>query len=415
MTIDRLRAIEMHRRAKGKIGVFPTINVRNEEELGMAYLPGSAAPSLAIEEEPALSFELTGKGNRIAVVTDGSSITGVGDISALASLPALEGKSLLYKLFGGIDAIPIAMDTKDADAIIYATQMIAPAFGAIALDDIAAPRTFTVLRELRSRLALPVFADDEQGTAVVVCAALFNALTVTKLPAEQTRIVVCGAGATGIAVTHLLLKAGFGDIVVLNSSGILGEGNPRMDNIQQEAASETNPRKVRGGLAEAVKGAHVFIGLARGGILSADLVRTMAPSPILFPMALPEPEISPEEAIAAGAAVIGTGLYDYDNVLQSLQAFPGIMRGVLDVQATMVSDGMLLAASRALAAAVDRRRLAARYIVPELFSDEVTPRIAEAVAQAAIEEGHARLTVSPGHVYDKTWQRLYGNSRQKNS
>ena len=413
MTIDRLRALEMHRRARGKIGIFPTINVRNEEELALAYLPGSVAPSLSIEEEPALSFDLTGKGNRIAVVTDGSAITGLGDISALASLPALEGKSLLYKLFGDIDAIPIALDSKITDDIIYATELIAPAFGAIALDDIAAPRTFTVLRELRSRLALPVFADDEQGMAVVVCAALHNALTVTERDRTSCRVVVCGAGATGVAVTHLLIKAGFTDIVVLNSTGILGPENAVMDHVQEEMAARTNPRGVRGGLAEALKGAHAFIGLSRGAVLSAAMVRTMAPSPLLFPLALPAPELSPAEAAAAGAAVIGTGLYDYDNVLQSLQAFPGIMRGVLDVQATMVSDGMLLAAARALADTVDRRRLSARTIVPELFSDEVTPRIAEAVAQKAIEEGQARLLLPPNHVYERSWQRLYGNSRRK--
>lgn len=408
MTVDRMRALEMHRRARGKIGVFPTVNVRNEEELGLAYLPGSVAPSLAIEEEPSLSFELTGKGNRIAVVTDGSAITGLGDISALASLPALEGKSLLYKLFGDVDAIPIALDSKETEDIIYAIQMIAPTFGAIALDDIATPRTFTVLRELRSRLALPVFADDEQGMAVVVCASLQNALTVTEREVADCRIVVCGAGATGIAVTHLLLKAGYKDIIMLNSSGILGPENAMMDHMQEEMAAQTNPRGTKGGLAEAVKGAHVFIGLSRGNVLSGELVKTMAPSPIILPLALPEPEIAPEEAVAAGAAIVGTCLYEYDNTLQSLQAFPGIMRGVLDVQATMVSDGMLLAAASALALAVDRRRLTQRHIIPEFFCDEVTPRIAEAVAQKAIEEGYARTALPVNEVYERTWQRLYG-------
>lgn len=413
MTIDRLRALEMHRRARGKIGIFPTINVRNEEELALAYLPGSVAPSLAIEEDPSLSFELTGKGNRIAVITDGSSITGLGDISALASLPALEGKSLLYKLFADIDAIPIAIDSKISQDIVITTRLIAPAFGAIALDDIASPRGHAVLRELRSHLDLPVFTDDEQGMAVVVYAALQNALKVTERDHASCRIVICGAGATGVAVAQLLLKAGFGDIVILNKSGILGPGNTVMDHVQEELAGKTNPRGVQGELAQALKGAHVFIGLSQGDVLSADLIRTMAPSPIIFPLALPTPEIAPEEAIAAGAAVVGTGLFGHDNVLQSLQAFPGIMRGVLDVQATIVSDGMLLAAGQALAEAVDRRILSPHIIIPELFSDEVTPRIAEAVAQTAIAEGQARLVHAPNQVYERTWQRLYGSSQRK--
>lgn len=409
MIIDDMKAIDIHRRARGKIGVFPTINVRNEEELAQIYLPGSIPPSRAIQEDPSRSFELSGKGNRIAVVTDGSSILGLGNVGARASLPVLEGKCLLYKIFADIDAIPICLDSQSNSDILSACRLFSPSFGAIALDDIASPRALTILRELRSKLAIPVFCDDEQGTAVLVLAALKNALEVAGKKLDEAKIVLCGAGSSGIASLHLLLKAGLKNIVVLNSSGILGPGNETMDHIQEEYAAQTNPEGLSGGMEDAIKGADVFIGLSTGGVLNRDLIRMMAEDPIILALALPEPEISPEEARAAGARLVGTGLYEYPNALTNLHAFPGIMRGLLDVNATMVTDGMLLTAADALASVIDRRRLSAKHFMPDVFCDEVAPRVAEAIAQKAIEEGTARNTFPAGAIYERTWQRIWGN------
>lgn len=409
MIIDDIKALDIHRRVRGKIGVFPTISVRNEEELAQIYLPGSIPPSRAIQKDPSLCFELTGKGNRIAVVTDGSAIVGMGNMGARASLPVLEGKCLLYKLFGDIDAIPMSIDSQSNSDILSVCRLISPNFGAIALDDIASPRSVTVLRELRPKLAIPVFCDDEQGTGVLVLAALKNALEVAGKTIENSKIVICGAGSSGIVALHLLLLAGARNLIVLNSSGILGPDNDKMDHIQAEYAPQTNPEGIRGGLMEAIKGADAFVGLSTGGVLKAEHIREMADDPVIFAMALPEPEITPEEAHAAGARIVGTGLYGYPNVLTNLHAFPGIMRGLLDVNATMVTDGMLLTAAEALSSTVSRRRMGPNKFLPDIFCDETGPRIAEAVAQNAMEEGTARNSFSPGVVYERTWQRLWGN------
>lgn len=413
MVIDDIKALDIHRRARGKVGVFPTINVRNEEELAQIYLPGSIPPSRAIQADSARCFEFTGKGNRIGVVTDGSAILGLGNVGPRAALPVLEGKCLLYKIFADIDAIPLCLDSQTNSDIISACRLLSPSFGGIALDDIASPRALTILRELRKKLAIPVFCDDEQGTGVLVLAALKNALTLAGKKVEESKVVVCGAGSSGIAAIHLLLKAGATNLVVLNSSGILGPDNEQMDHIQAEYALKTNPEGLRGGLAEAIKGADAFVGLSTGGVLRREHIKLMANDPVVLALALPEPEITPEEARAAGVRLLGTGNYDDPNTLTNLHAFPGIMRGLLDVNATMVTDGMLLTAADALASVLDRRRLQPNHFVPDIFCDEVAPRVAEAVAQKAIEEGTARNVFAPGVVYEKTWQRIWGNGGRR--
>lgn len=333
MTIDRIRALELHRKARGKIKIYPSMNVQNEDDLAMAYVPGSVPAALSIAEDPLLSYDYTGRGNRIAVVTDGSAVLGLGDVGPHAALPVMEGKCLLFKLFGDINAFPICLDTRDPQDVVHCVRLLAPTVGGINIEDIASPNTFTVVRALRDSLDIPVLCDDQQGTAVLVLAALVNALGLVEKKLETTRIVVMGAGAAGVATADLLLKAGARNLICLNSSGILNEANPRMDHIQTELALRTNPEGLKGGAAEALEGADVFIGLSRSRALEAEQVRRMAPRSVVFSLALPEPEISYEAAVAAGAEVVATGAGESHNSMPNLHAFPGIMRGALDVRA----------------------------------------------------------------------------------
>ncbi|MDO9508592.1 MAG: malic enzyme-like NAD(P)-binding protein [Thermovirgaceae bacterium] len=409
MPVDRTRAMELHRKAKGKIKIYPTINIHNEEDLAMAYIPGSVPPALAIQKDEGMSYELTGRGNRIAVVTDGSAVLGLGSVGPHAALPVIEGKCLLFKLFGDVNAIPVCLDTQDAEDIIHFCTIMAPTFGGINIEDICSPKTFSIVRELRTRVNIPVLCDDQHGTAVVVLAGIWNALEVQGRKLEEIQIVINGAGAAGIATAELLLKAGATNITVLNSAGILSENNPMMNHIQQDLSTRTNPDKRQGGLEQAIAGANLFIGLSRGGLFPAEFIKRMDKDPILLAMALPEPEILPEAAIAAGAAIVATGLSDCPNAMPNILSSPGIMRGLLDVRATLLNHNMLLAASRALADVVDRRRLGPQKIMPDVFSDEAAPRVAEAVGQAAIAEGYAAKEVPKGEIYNNLWQNLYGN------
>lgn len=409
MPIDKTRAMELHRKAKGKIKMYPTININNPEDLGMAYIPGSVAPALAIQEDPGLTYEYTGRGNRIAVITDGSAVLGLGDVGPHAALPVIEGKCLIFKLFGDVNAIPICLDCRDPEDIIHFATSMAPGIGGINIEDIVSPRTFTIVRELKSRVDIPVLCDDQHGTAVVALAGLWNALEVTGKKMEELAIVVNGAGAAGIAVTELLLSAGAKNVTVLNRSGILCESNPQMNHFQEELALRTNQENKCGTLDDAIQGADVFIGLSKGNLLTRDHVKSMAPDPIIFAMALPEPEITPEEAYSAGASIVATGLSDYPNTLPNLHSSPGIMRGLLDVRATVLNNEMLLAAARSLAEVVDRRRLSPQKITPDVFSDEVSPRVAEAVGQTAIKLGYAQLLLPEGEIYNNLWDTLYGN------
>jgi malate dehydrogenase (oxaloacetate-decarboxylating) len=408
MPIDRTRALELHRKARGKIKIYPTINIHNEEDMALAYIPGSVPPSLAIQQDEGMSYEYTGRGNRIAVISDGSAVLGLGNVGPYAALPVIEGKCLLFKLFGDVNALPMCLDTQDTEDIIHYCTLIAPTLGGINIEDVASPKTFTIVRELRHRLNIPVLCDDQHGTAVIVLAGIWNALEVQGRKLEDMKIVINGAGSAGIATAELLLEAGAAGITVLNSSGILCEENPRMNHVQQELAEKTNPEKRTGGLEKAIEGANIFIGLSRGGVFPAEYIKKMSGKAVIMAMALPEPEILPEEAVAAGAAIVATGGPGYSNAMPNTLSSPGIMRGLLDVRATVLNHNMLLAASRALANVVDRRRLGPDKIMPDIFCDEAAPRVAEAVGQAAIEEGFAAREVPKGEIYNNLWQNLYG-------
>ena len=408
MPIDRTRAIELHRKARGKIKIYPTINIHNEEEMALAYIPGSVPPALAIQQDEGMSFEYTGRGNRIAVVTDGSAVLGLGNVGPYAALPVIEGKCLLFKLFGDVNAYPLCVGSQDTEDILHFCALLAPTLGGINIEDISSPKAFTIVRELRNRINIPVLCDDQHGTAVIVLAGIYNALEVQGRKLEDMKIVINGAGSAGIATAELLLKTGAKDIVVLNSAGILGEDNPRMNHTQEELAEITNPGKITGGLDKAMEGANIFVGLSKGGVLPPGNIRLMSGDPVILAMALPEPEILPEEAIAAGAAIVATGGPGYQNAMPNSLSTPGIMRGLRDVRATVLNHTMLLAAARALADVVDRRRLGPGKIIPDIFCDETAPRVAEAVGQAAIAEGFATKEVPKGEIYNNLWQNLYG-------
>jgi len=411
MPLDRMRSLELHRKARGKIKIYPTVNIHSEEDLALAYVPGSVAPALAIQENVEKSFEYTGKGNRVAVISDGTAILGLGDVGPEAGMPVIEGKCLLFKLFGDVNAIPLCVNSpRNAEDIIHLAMMLAPNFGGINIEDISSPNTFTVVRELQNRLDIPVFCDDQQGTAVVVLAGLWNALEIVAKRLSEISIVICGAGAAGIATAELLFTAGAKNVTVLNSTGILGPENPNMNHVQEELSKKTNPEGRKGGIDAALRGADVLIGVSRGGVISQEAVASMNDRSIVFALALPEPEIDVEAARAAGAAVVATGLLrENANPMLNLHAFPGIMRGALDVRATTFTPGMFLAAAETLATAVDRRRLTPQHILPSVFSDEVAPRIAEAVAQTAVREGVAANPLPAGTVYNETWQRLFAH------
>jgi len=401
--------MELHRKARGKIKIYPTISIHNEEDLALAYIPGSVPPALEIQQDEGMSYEYTGRGNRIAVITDGSAVLGLGNVGPHAALPVMEGKCLLFKLFGDVNAIPVCLDTQDTDDIIHFCTLMAPTLGGINIEDVASPKTFTIVRELRSKINIPVLCDDQHGTAVIILAGIWNAMEVQGKKLEDVKVVVNGAGAAGIATSELLLRAGARNVVVLNSSGILNPDNQKMNHIQQELSEKTNPESIKGGLKEALEGAEVFIGLSKGGVFPAEYIKKMAKGPVIMAMALPEPEIIPEEAWAAGAGIVATGLANCPNAMPNTLSSPGIMRGLLDVRATLLNHNMLLAAARALADVVDRRRLGPGKIMPDVFCDESAPRVAEAVGQAAIAEGYAAKEVPKGEIYNNLWHTLYGN------
>jgi malate dehydrogenase (oxaloacetate-decarboxylating) len=408
VSVDRQKALELHRRARGKVKTYPTINIRNEDDLAIAYAQGSVYPALEIQEDHDRTYEYTGRGNRLAIISDGTAVLGMGDIGPHAALPVMEGKSLLFKNFGDISAIPMCIETHKTDEIIEFARHIAPSFGAIDIEDISSPATFDIVKALQS-IEIPVFSDDQQGTAAVVLAALTNALAVVGKKITEIKVVIQGAGAAGIAVADMLLYVGVPNVIVLNSKGILGANNPFMNHIQQNMSERTNPEKLRGGLEEAIKGSDVYVGLSSRGTLPPSFIKTMNKKPIIFALSMPTPEITWEEAEAAGASIIAMGLTTAAyNAMPNLYIYPGLVRGLLDVRATGLNKNILIAAAQAVASEVDKRRLNERHLLPDLFSDETAPRVAEAVAQAAITEGLARKPVPPKKIYDDTWQRLFG-------
>ncbi len=373
----------------GKLEVTPRSPLKTREDLSIAYTPGVGRISMAIAEDPEKVWTLTIKQNTVAVVSDGTAVLGLGDIGPEGALPVMEGKAVLFKEFGGIDAWPVCLATKDVDEIVRTVTALAPVFGGINLEDISAPRCFEIERRLRETLDIPVFHDDQHGTAIVVVAALLNALLVVGKRAEDVRIVLTGVGAAGTAVTKALIAAGVRDIVGCDREGALYRERPGLSAVKKEYAEITNPRNVRGSADEALAGADVFIGLSAPGAVTADAIRRMADDAVVFAMANPIPEVMPEE-IEDAAAVIATGRSDYPNQINNVLAFPGVFRGALDVRAREITGEMELAAARAIAAVVKPEDLSADYIVPSVFNREVTPAVATAVAEAAQRAGVAR-------------------------
>ncbi len=386
----RSASLEAHRKWKGKIAVSPVAHVKNREELALAYTPGVAEPCLAIQKDPALSYELTRRWNTVAVVTDGTAVLGLGDIGPLAGMPVMEGKALLFREFAGIDAFPICIDSKDPDEIIKTVRLISGSFGGINLEDISAPRCFEIERRLREECDIPVFHDDQHGTAIVVYAALKNALLLAEKKIGDVKIVINGAGSAGIAIGTHLAANGAKNIVYVDLCGALTPGVPGMNAAQAAIAETSNPNRESGTLSDVLAGADVFIGVSKPGLLTGEMIGTMAEKPIVFAMANPTPEIMPEEALAAGAFIVGTGRSDYANQINNLLAFPGIFRGALDCRASDINAAMKNAASEATASVVGED-LARDHILPSPFDPRVVAAVSAAVQKAAAESGVARI------------------------
>ncbi len=384
------KALEMHKEWKGKIRVDTPCPLAGRDDLSVAYTPGVAAPCLEIAKDKELSYTYTRRGNLVAVVTDGTAVLGLGDIGPEAGMPVMEGKCALFKAFAGVDAFPLCIRSKDVDEIVRTVELLAGSFGGINLEDIAAPRCFEIEEKLQERLDIPVFHDDQHGTAVVTVSAMINALRLTGRKLEEVSAVVNGAGAAGTACTRLLMALGLKNVVVCDKAGALYEGMEGITPAQQALAAATNPEKKKGALADVIRGADVFMGFSAPGCLTGEMVRTMAKDPIIFACANPTPEIFPEEALAAGARVVGSGRSDYPNQINNVLAFPGIFRGALDVRAREINDKMKVAAAKALADLISPADLREDNIIPSAFNPAVDPAVAAAVAQAARDSGAAR-------------------------
>ena len=379
-----------HKEWQGKIEVVSRVPVKTREDLSLAYTPGVAEPCLEIAKDKNLSFELTRRHNLVAVISDGSAVLGLGDIGAEAAMPVMEGKCALFKEFADVDAFPLVLGTKDVDELVRTIYLLSGSFGGINLEDIAAPRCFEVERRLKELCDIPVFHDDQHGTAIVVAAALINALKVVGKTLSSSRIVINGAGSAGTAIAEHLLKLGAEDITMVDRAGIICKGDETLSEAHKILAEKTNKSRCRGSLMDALTGADVFIGVSAPGILDKESVKTMAEDPIVFAMANPTPEIMPEEAKAGGAAVVGTGRSDYPNQINNVLAFPGIFRGALDCRAREINDEMKMAASFAIASLVGEAELSAEYILPPAFDSRIGKTVAAAVAKAAKDSGAAR-------------------------
>ena len=385
-------SLEMHYEKKGKIEMVSTVALNSKDDLSLAYTPGVAQPCLEIQKDVEKSYELTRRWNMCLVVTDGTAVLGLGDIGPEAGMPVMEGKCVLFKEFGGVDAFPLCIKSKDVDDIVNTIYLISGSFGGVNLEDISAPRCFEIEQKLKEKCDIPIFHDDQHGTAVITLAGLINALKLTGRKKESTRIVVNGAGAAAIAITKLLLSYGFADITLCDRKGAIYEGRTEgMNPVKEEMAKITNPAKKQGGLKDVIEGADIFIGVSAPNSLTQDMVRSMNADPIVFACANPVPEISPDDAAAAGAAVVATGRSDYPNQINNVLAFPGIFRGTFDVRAKEINDEMKFAAALAIADIIPESELRADYIVPDPLNPEVAKKVAAAVAKAAVDTGVARI------------------------
>lgn len=398
-------ALQMHKENQGKLEITPNIKVTNKEELSLAYSPGVAEPCKEIHEDPRTVYDYTIKRNTVAVVTDGTAVLGLGNIGAPASIPVMEGKTVLFKSFAGINGVPIALDTKDTEEIIRTAKLISPNYGGINLEDISAPRCFEIEDRLKKETNIPVFHDDQHGTAIVTMAGLINALRIVDKDLSEIKVVLNGAGAAGIAIVKLLDSYGVRNMIMCDSRGAIFEGRPYgMNDTKDYVAKFTNKDKIEGSLQDVIKDADVFIGVSVANLLSKDMVKSMADDAIIFAMANPDPEIKPNDAKEAGAKVVGTGRSDFPNQINNVLAFPGIFRGALDTESTHINEDMKKAAVEAIANLIDEDELNPDYCIPGPFDKRVAPSVAREVAKVAMETGVARIEVDPQKVYDKTMQ-----------
>lgn len=379
-------ALKKHAEWRGKLSVETKAPITNREELAIAYTPGVAEPCLEIQKDESLAYTYTGKGNTVAVITDGTAVLGLGDIGPSAGMPVMEGKCALFKTFAGIDAVPICVDTKDPEEIIRTVRNISKSFGGINLEDISAPRCFEIERRLIEECDIPVFHDDQHGTAIITCAGLLNAVKLTGRKPGNLKIAISGAGSAGISIAKMILRMGFGDVILCGSRGTIYDGAPYNNPEQQKMAEVTNKEKVIGTLADAMKGADILIGVSKPGVVTQDMIRSMAENPIVFVMANPVPEIMPDLAKEAGAAVVGTGRSDFPNQVNNVLAFPGIFRGALDARARRITEEMKEAAARAIASCIPEDELSADYVLPDAFDPNVVKNVADAVMKVAKED-----------------------------
>ncbi|QKY69668.1 NADP-dependent malic enzyme [Lentibacillus sp. CBA3610] len=399
----RDEALHIHKENKGKLSTEAKVPVRNARDLSLAYSPGVAEPCKEIHDRKDSVYDYTMKGNMVGVVSDGSAVLGLGNIGAEAALPVMEGKSVLFKSFAGVDSFPICLDSHDVDQIVDTVKLMEPTFGGINLEDIAAPNCFIIEERLKKETKIPIFHDDQHGTAIVTLAGLINALKLSGKSFSDLKVVANGAGAAGIAIIKLLYNFGVRDMIMCDSKGAIFEGRTYgMNDVKEEVAKMTNKDKQEGSLEEILEDADVFIGVSAGGLLSKEMVKTMREDPIIFAMANPDPEIMPNEAKEAGVKVIGTGRSDFPNQVNNVLAFPGIFRGALDVRATRINEKMKVAAAEAIASLITEDELTEDYVIPAPFDPRVAPLVASSVARAAMESGVARIEVDPEDVAEKT-------------
>lgn len=384
-------ALKKHEEWQGKLEIALRCDIENSDDLAVAYTPGVAEPCLAISKDTDLSYKYTRRGNLVAVVTDGSAVLGLGDIGPEAGMPVMEGKCALFKRFGGVDAFPLCVRSESVDDIVNTVKLLAGSFGGVNLEDISAPRCFEIEKRLKEECDIPIFHDDQHGTAVVVLAAMINALKLIKKDISELKAVVNGCGAAGIAITKLLISVGLKEVIICDRKGAVYKGRDGLNASKEEMAEITNHNNVKGSLEEVIKGADVFIGVSAPKTLTAEMIKTMAENPIVFAMANPMPEILPDEARSAGVSIMGTGRSDFPNQINNVLAFPGIFRGALDVRASDINDEMKIAAARAIAGVIKEEELQPDYIIPDAFNHDVTPAVAKAVAEAARKTGVARI------------------------